>query len=97
VLEANNGIQALKLWEEHHESVALLLTDLVMPGGLSGQDLASRLQQYKPELKVIFTSGYSADTELQGELQAGENFLQKPFFPDQLMGIVRRCLDSKSV
>jgi two-component system cell cycle sensor histidine kinase/response regulator CckA len=97
VLEANNGIQALKLWEEHHESVALLLTDLVMPGGLSGQDLAGRLQQYKPELKVIFTSGYSAATELQGELQSGENFLQKPFFPDQLMGIVRRCLDSKSV
>ena len=98
VLEATNGIQALKLWEEHHESVALLLTDLVMPGGLSGQELAGRLQQYKPQLKVVFTSGYSATAaELNSELQSGENFLQKPFFPDQLMGIVRRCLDSKSV
>ena len=94
VLEAPNGVQALKLWDEHRASVSLLLTDLVMPAGVSGQELASRLQQDKPQLKVIFTSGYSADmAEHQAEFQLGENFLQKPFPSRQLLQTIRRSLD----
>jgi len=94
VLEAPNGVQALKLWDEHRGSIALLLTDLVMPAGVSGQELASKMQQDKPQLKVIFTSGYSAEIAGQQiEFQLGEEFLQKPFPPDQLLETIRRCLD----
>lgn len=94
VLAAPNGVQALKLWEKNQSSVALLLTDLVMPAGVSGQELASRLQQDKPQLKVVFTSGYSAEMAgRQLELHPGESFLQKPFPPRQLLETIRQCLD----
>ncbi|HTV63156.1 MAG TPA: response regulator [Verrucomicrobiae bacterium] len=94
VLAAADGVQAIKFWEGHRGTVALLLTDLVMPGGISGQELASQLQQDKPQLKVVFTSGYSAEVAgRQIELQLGGNFLQKPFPPDQLLETIRRCLD----
>jgi len=94
VLDAVNGVEALNLWREHREAVSLLLTDLVMPAGLSGQQLARQIHAEKPDLKVVFTSGYSAEIagrELQ--LRSGENFLQKPFASDQLLETVRRCLD----
>ena len=95
VLEAANGIEAIKLWDQHSKEVALLLTDLVMPAGVSGHELADRLQKDKPQLNVIFTSGYSAEVAVrQIKSQADENFLQKPFPPDQLLETVRRCLDS---
>jgi two-component system cell cycle sensor histidine kinase/response regulator CckA len=94
VLEAPNGVQALKLWEEHRACVSLLLTDLVMPAGVNGQELASRLQQDKPQLKVIFTSGYSAEIAgRQTEFNLGENFLQKPCPPRELLQTIRRSLD----
>ncbi len=94
VLEAANGVEALKVWQENRASVKLLLTDLVMPAGVSGQQLAKTLQADKPDLKVVYTSGYSAGIagrEIQ--LQAGENFVQKPFRPDDLLKTVRSCLD----
>jgi CheY-like chemotaxis protein len=98
VLEATNGVEALKLWEENRGTVSLLLTDLVMPEGVTGQQLARRLQREKAQLKVVFTSGYS--TEIAGrdlELRAGENFLQKPFSQHQLLETVRGCLDHVAV
>jgi CheY-like chemotaxis protein len=94
VVEAENGVSAMATWLRHREQIALLLTDLVMPGGLSGQQLASRLQRDNPQLKVIFTSGYSA--EIAGrhlQLRTGENFVQKPFLPEQLLETIRRSLD----
>jgi two-component system cell cycle sensor histidine kinase/response regulator CckA len=95
VLEASDGVSALKLWEEHRERIVLLLTDLVMPEGVSGPELASRLQSDKPQLKVIFISGYSAEMgNRQLEFKLGENFLQKPFLPARLLETIRRCLDS---
>ena len=94
VLEAADGIQALALWEKHRETVALLLTDLVLPGGMSGHELAGRLSQDKPELKAVFASGYSAEIAgWQGELLPGKNFLQKPFSLGQLLETVRQRLD----
>src|SRR6185503_11025521 len=80
VLEAGNGVEALRIWEQHKQHVHLLLTDIVMPDGVSGRDLAAQLQAHNPDLRVIFTSGYSADLagrELR--LQEGQNFLQKPY------------------
>jgi len=66
----------------------------VMPGGVSGQELAHQLERENPRLKVVFMSGYSveiAGRELQ--LRPGENFLQKPFVPAKLLHIIRQSLD----
>ena len=91
VLEASDGAAALKLWADHRETVDLLLTDLVMPGGLSGQELAGRLQQDNTYLKVLFMSGYSSEIAgRQIEDQLGENYLQKPFSPGQLLEAIRK-------
>jgi PAS domain S-box-containing protein len=94
VLEAANGPAALEVWNSHRETVALLVTDLVMPGGLTGRQLAQTLQASKPGLKIIFASGYSADIAGQEiQLRPGENFLQKPVKPDDFLKMVRSCLD----
>jgi len=91
VLTATNGPEALSQWRQHHATVALLLTDLVMPGGWNGQELARRLQSEQPKLKIIFSSGY-AGKEFQ--LLPGEILLQKPFGADQLLNTVRESLDA---
>jgi PAS domain S-box-containing protein len=94
VLTAANGVEALALWQAHRDSIALLLTDLVMPSQISGLQLARQLQSEKPGLKVVFTSGYSAEIAgRQTTLHPGEDFLQKPFSPPDLLNILRRCLD----
>jgi PAS domain S-box-containing protein len=95
VLEAANGLEALERWQAHQPRIALLLTDLVMPGGLSGQQLGRRLRQERPGLKVLYLSGYSA--EMAGRvsgLQPGERFMSKPFTSDQLLRAVREVLES---
>lgn len=93
VLEASHGAEALRIWNEHPGEVQLLLTDIVMPEGMTGRDVAARLRAFDPGLRVILTSGYSAD--LAGrelDLQAGQEFLQKPFSPRHLLETVERCL-----
>jgi signal transduction histidine kinase/ActR/RegA family two-component response regulator len=95
VVEADDGVAAQEVWAEHKNRVALLLTDMVMPEGVNGQELAAKLQAEKPDLKVIICSGYS--TELAGrelKLRPGQSFLQKPFPPDQLLEAVRKLLDA---
>ncbi|MGE0866265.1 MAG: ATP-binding protein, partial [Vicinamibacterales bacterium] len=95
VVEASDGVEALKVWEQHRKDIHLLLTDLVMPGGVSGRELATQLMASKPGLKVVFTSGYSA--EIAGReisLQEGQNFIQKPSAPSKVLETVRRCLDA---
>jgi CheY-like chemotaxis protein len=96
-LEASNGEEAMALWREHRGEVALLLTDLVMPGGMSGQQLARQLQADNPRrLKVIFTSGYSAEIVKRGlALEPGERFIQKPCPPQEMLEILRHCLDTE--
>jgi PAS domain S-box-containing protein len=94
VLEAAHGVEALERWQQHRGKIQLLFTDIVMPEGLSGRELATRLRADHPTLGVIFTSGYSA--EIAGRelsLQPGQNFIQKPASPHQLLETVRRCLD----
>lgn len=95
VLEASNGVEAQQIWTKQQGRIILLLTDLVMPGGMDGRELAARLQSQKPGLKIIFTSGYSAEiagSELK--LKAGQTFVQKPCPPDQLLETIRSCLDA---
>ena len=94
IVEAASGVEALKVWEQHDGVFDLLLTDMVMPGGVTGRELAEKLLADKPELKVIFTSGYS--TDMVGKnfvLEEEVNFLPKPYPPKALIQIVRVCLD----
>ena len=96
VLEASDGVEAQKLWKKHQGSIALLLTDLMMPGGISGHELAASLQTHAPKLRVIFISGYSAD--IAGgkiSLEEGKNFIQKPFSPLHLLKVIREILDER--
>jgi CheY-like chemotaxis protein len=97
VLEAASGVKALEVWEANKGRIDLVLTDLVMPDRINGRELAEKLWQDRPDLKVIFTSGYSADV-VGGEfvLQPGLNYLQKPYQPNTLALAVRECLDSHS-
>ncbi len=96
VLEASTGMEALKIWQAHKDRIDLLLTDIVMPDGMTGRDLAEQVQAQKPGLKAIFTSGYSSD--IVGKdfiIEEGVNFLQKPYMPQKLTRAVRKCLDGK--
>jgi len=96
ILEAESGVKALDVWRAHKGGIDLVLTDLVMPDRLNGRELAERLWKERPDLKVIFTSGYSADVVgKEFVLRREMNYLQKPYDPRQLALAVRDCLDSK--
>jgi len=96
ILEADCGVAALDVWRTHRPEIRLLLTDLMMPGGLTGRDLAEQLLRQNPELKVIYASGYSAELASHDfPLEEGANFLAKPFTAHKLAQIVRDCLDKK--
>ena len=97
ILEAADGHEAIRVWSEHSASVKLLVTDIVMPNGLQGNILAELLHSERPELKVIFSSGYSSDFAT-GDKPLSEHFefLQKPYKPEVLVKAVRDCLDGRS-
>ncbi|MBI2926819.1 MAG: PAS domain S-box protein [Verrucomicrobia bacterium] len=96
ILEADSGPAALEVWRSQAADIALVLTDLVMPGGLTGFDLAEQLRADHPQLKAIFVSGYSQEALAQASLVgSGRHFLQKPFAAWQLAEAVRNCLDGK--
>ncbi len=89
VLVAGSGREALGVWERHRDEIDLVLTDMVMPEGMSGGELVDRLRADKPDLAAIFTSGYSP--EVVGgavRFREGIDFLQKPFDIDSLSRLV---------
>jgi len=90
VLEAHSGPEALEVFEDHCDSIELLLTDVIMPG-VGGLRLAQDLARRKPELRIIYMSGYPAE-HLNGTEAA---FLSKPFNPAGLARAVRRELDRR--
>ena len=95
VLVAGSGVEALSVWGQHQTSIDLLLTDMIMPEGMSGMELAQRLYSTKPNLKIIVTSGYSMDgldPDFLRERRA--TFLEKPYTHVSLAKAVRECLDS---
>jgi len=94
VVEASSGVEALRVWDEHEGRIDLLLTDMVMPEGMTGHDLAAQLRKRQPGLKVIFTSGYSAETMGKDFSSNDGLFLPKPYLPAQLAQLVRQCLDA---
>ena len=90
-------LRAIRAWREHNGRVDLLLTDIVMPEGISGVDLAEQLRQERPGLKILFTSGYSPEVVGQKVfLEEGVNFLPKPYHPPKLAKMVRDRLDSQA-
>jgi len=98
VIEAASGREALEIWRSQGVGIDLLLTDIVMPDGITGRELAERLRSQRPALKVIFMSGYSLnvfgnDTEFLR--RDNTRFLQKPCDEQVLMDTIRRCLDEK--
>ncbi|MGC3988648.1 MAG: response regulator [Chthoniobacteraceae bacterium] len=96
VLEAINGVEALQIWRAHAHEISLLLTDMVMPGGVSGRQLAETILLQKPTLPVIYTSGYSTDLFGGGmNLHEGVNYLPKPYRSTALTEIVSAALHSK--
>ena len=95
IFEAGTGAEALKLWPEHAQEIDLLLTDMVMPEGITGWELAGKLRAERPDLKVICASGYSIDLlNKQFDEPGAIRFLQKPFKPQMLALAVRECLDT---
>jgi two-component system cell cycle sensor histidine kinase/response regulator CckA len=94
VLEAAQGSEAMMFLTEYQSPVGLLLTDVVMPE-MSGQVLAERMVEINPELKVLFTSGYSDNAIVRhGILRSGVHFIQKPFTIVALLQKIREVLDS---
>ena len=94
VLQAETGMAALRIWQERRDKIELLLTDIIMPDGMNGYELARKLKASKPDLKVIYTSGYSGEVVGKGlELTEGVNFLQKPYVPQKLLQILQDNLN----
>lgn len=96
ILEAGDGLGALQVWNDNRGRIDLLLTDLNMPHGMSGVDLADNLRALAPELQVVYMSGGSPDG-LMPQLQSGRDgvFLAKPFSPAHLQQTVRGRLNGK--
>jgi len=96
VLEAANGNQAFTLWRRHRDQIDLLFTDMVMPEGVSGLELAEKLRGDKPQLKVIISSGYSTEFSMQGvPSDAGYVYLPKPSPSGTIAAAVRECFEKK--
>ncbi|MBN1661519.1 MAG: GAF domain-containing protein, partial [Anaerolineae bacterium] len=93
VLDAAEGQAALEIGRSHQGPIDLLLTDVIMPG-MNGRELAELLQAERPEMKVLYMSGYTGDAIAHhGVLAETAAFLPKPFTLDDLLGKVRQVLD----
>ncbi len=76
------------------EKIDLLLTDIIMPDGMNGLELASELRTFDPNLKVIYTSGYSSDISGLDLSELNRvKFVRKPYLPDQMCSVIRQCLE----
>ena len=94
VLEAGSGAEALQVWERNPGAIDLIVTDIVMPGGMTGRELAAKLLDQHPRTKIIFTSGYNVEeTNTDFFRRGGAVFLQKPYTRPKLAKIVRDTLD----
>jgi CheY-like chemotaxis protein len=96
VVSTTSGEEALRVIEDGREPLDLLLTDVVLEGRMSGPELAERVRAVRPDLKVLFASGYTRDvTTLQGLLEEGIAFIPKPFTAESLGEKVRQVLNAQ--
>jgi DNA-binding NtrC family response regulator len=94
VLGASSAELALQIWEGETGKIDLVLTDLDLPHGMSGEQLAAKLKSANPAVKLIFASGHNADRSGDNSaLHEGVNFLKKPCAMNKLLSTVRACLD----
>jgi CheY-like chemotaxis protein len=93
VIEAAGGGEAIEVWHRHKEEIDLLLTDIMMPEGMSGRDLADQILAEQPATRVLYTSGYPVEVIGADLIRSGQ-FLQKPYHPATLAQAVRDCLDA---
>ena len=96
VLEAEDGAAALEVWKEHSSRITLLVTDVTMPNGLDGIQLATRLLKQKPNLKVVIMSGYNENMQRLRQFFKNDEIelIQKPFSGDHLLSVVRKRIDA---
>ena len=93
VMEAEDGPTALKTWARRKDEIDMLITDMVMPNGVSGRELAQRLLAERPTLPVIYASGYSQELTAPDFVETAHRvFLPKPYLSDQLISLVKRLL-----
>jgi PAS domain S-box-containing protein len=96
VLEARHGAEAIRVCQQYSERIHLLLTDVILPGGMSGREVARHLTWLYPDMRLLYMSGYTDNTMIQHEVLDSEVvFLQKPFKPIDLLYKVRQALDIK--
>ena len=94
VYPAGSGTEALSVWNAHARDIDLVFTDIMLPGSMSGCDLAKSLQTKNDQLKIAYTTGYAVETfGLDCSLREGVNFLAKPYSARNLASLVRNCLD----
>ena len=94
VFEAANGIEAMVLWEKERDKIDLLFTDMTMPEGISGHNLANKLLAEKPGLKVIISSGYTTEVDQQTHGSTSRiTYLPKPYDACKLGSVLRSCLN----
>lgn len=96
VLQAANGKEALRVIEQQDGRIDLVISDVMMPV-MSGTEMAQRLSERYPLMKILFTSGYAQEDIVRHDVQSpGTSFLQKPIAPDVLLRAVRDILNSDS-
>lgn len=94
VLDAKDGVHAMKIGQTRSDPIDLLLTDIVMPG-MGGRELAEELIRERPGMKIVYMSGYTGQTVgSQGPIESGSFFLAKPFTREALIRKIREALDA---
>jgi two-component system, cell cycle sensor histidine kinase and response regulator CckA len=97
VFTAGDATEAFAVWQQQRSTITLLLTDLILPGTLSGRQIAERLLADEPDLKVVYMTGYSPDAVGNNPLlREGVNFISKPFTPAALLRTLRTCLTTSA-
>ena len=97
VHQASSGMEAIQIWSDHPSEIKLLLTDVCMPHSMSGFEVADNLLALNPDLKVIFFSGYTSESNIQEHLaRTGATFLSKPCPPALLRDAVARTLQLRA-
>lgn len=96
-ITAGSGPEALDIWAEHHSTIDAALLDIIMPGGITGLALAQRLRELRPNLPILFTSGYfNSQMLFESTPQLDkQHFLQKPYTPNQLAMALRSVLGQR--